>query len=485
MSARVKKHCSILNYLKHADPDLHELIQELCIGKMLVPRRGAPGLAFLRPDKELLKKISDMANSDDDPEPAIIALQSCVILDHMPTVRDFDDKKNDIPTYRRKKLPVSGVDGKKITLKNGAEIVLDTKFQARKDRQNISVYVLSKALVPTDTDDADFSNAKPKNNRAVKGGAELAKTREGLFEQVLKEHREEKTMENRNPAMEMLLGLCTFLKLKEKKDELCAVTSQLSWDTLASLAIVLRPYATAKQDLYVSDDSIAEMSKSTMSNSAFSFYSLSRNPVDDYQSLMDSCEDNVMVDKLKNIQTNGARNMTRFTGGKTLSNMVGELGNLFQSLKRRESYSDCGLIAIAEAELRVASALLHDCKKNNNFVLEHDTAEQVYCKRFTLNEPYADCINPKIQKAHKPSVAEYFSQANLIARSDAIAYLPKLLTDDGGSINTNLTNEDAFIRLDYDLKKHHEEKKDTYASVMNDKLQIWNTIISHLKSKPD
>jgi len=101
----VKKHCSILNYVRHEDSDLYELVQDLCLGRMFNPRRQAAGVTFLHPSKALVKELQKMAGSD-DPEKAVEHLQSLILVDHLPSINDFDAKKTDIPTFRGKKLPV-------------------------------------------------------------------------------------------------------------------------------------------------------------------------------------------------------------------------------------------------------------------------------------------------------------------------------------------------------------------------------------------
>jgi hypothetical protein len=463
MSARVKKHCSLLNYLKHADNDLYELIQELCIGRMLVPRRGTPGIAFLRPDKELLKKIEAMA-AGDDPENAVDALQSCVILDHMPTLRDFDDKKSDIPTYRRKKLPVSGVDGKKVTLKNGAEITLDPKFQSRKDRSNITMYVLSKQLVPTDTDDADFSNAKEKNNRKVKGGAEFANTKSALFEQVLAAHSDEKVMEKRDPAMEVLVSLCDHLADEKESSEIYdAVCSQLSWDTLASLAIILRPYA--KEDVYLGGKLEAWTGWATVKTCGTSspYFSLNPDMVGAYQKHMN----NVIANNACSA-VDSARNSVATYASKV--SIIRQIENGFNSCKavglpsKRADIVSNPMLAMAEAELRITSAILHD---NQQMAIDSHQAVKIFKEKCKLDEPWSLALSRDGGANAFSNIAYYFSSAYLIARSDAFVYLPGCAAD--GSGLDQVANDQSTIRLDKNLKeKLVNGKAEEYKKLMED-----------------
>ena len=255
MSTGVSKQCSILNYLSHADVGLYNLLQDLCIGKMLIPRNGSPGITFLRPDDKMLKEIMKLAASD-EPEKAIEALQSLVILDNLSNIKDFDEKKSDIPTYLRKKLLVTSVSGKKVTLQNNAVIVPDPGFTARKDRSNISVYLISGPLIPSDWPDATMTNAIKIKEK--KGGADLGDSRSMLFESVLKAFCDKP----QDPAMELLAAMYGWACSEEAKaandsDKLKdAIKSKASGDTLATLAIILQPYKNNPD--YVSNECLGK-----------------------------------------------------------------------------------------------------------------------------------------------------------------------------------------------------------------------------------
>lgn len=449
MSARVKKHCSILNYLQYADHNLYDLIQQLCLGRILVPRRGTPGLVFLRPDETLRKRLEQMA-SGPDPEPAIQALQSCVLLDNLPTIRDFEDKKSDIPTWLRRKLPVSGVDGKKVMLKNGAEITPDPGFTPRKDRDNISVYILSKEFVPHDTEDADFSNAKIKNNRKVKGGAEFTANKLRIFQDVLDLHCNEAIMQDRNPAMEVLLSLCGFLEKRAKEPETAehcqqlydAVCSQLSWDTLASLAIVLQPHLSDEIS-YLRQADIQEWAKQC-SNKLTVFYALRDDPVQCYKRYMEHGASCVKSADIEKHREEAVRNVNSLTIRMVLSDNMVRCADAVPAARR--SVVQNVKRVLAEAELRVTSAILHDDHRAH---LDADQAKQVFMQKCKLNEPWAltlsDASNPRVTQ----NLAYFFSIAYLMARSDAFVYHPNACSD-GESLDM-IADEEVCIRLDRQL----------------------------------
>lgn len=436
MSKGVHKHCSVLNYIRHADADLYELIQDLCIGRMFVPKRGSPGITFLRPDKSLLKEIQSMA-SGDNPEEAVEAIQALVLLDNVSSMKEFDEKKNDIPTYLRQKLPVMAADGKKATLKNGAEILPDKDFEARGDRANISVYLLTKALVPPKTEDSDFSNAKVKKSKK-EGGADLGKTRKTLFEAVI-----EKTSSDREPAMEMLVELHKFL---QGKPEQAIVESQFSYDALASLAIVLQPYKTSGT-MYLDDATVGAFitkmhGRDEKVKAQLDIFGLDVNAAAEYEKLCDKKHD--AADSITAQVT-------------SLSATVGKL-NVVQKIRNVLENCKCeGLPAIrvnmtkkekfAEAELRVLSAITFD-----NGV-ETQVLKDLYTK-CTLDAPYM-CDDPEFVKGS--NIGFYFSTVYLIARSDAILYVPGVAS--GGVGLDQIFDENSLVCLNECMKSLRKDAR--------------------------
>jgi hypothetical protein len=449
MSKRVTKHCSILNYIRHADSDLYELIQDLCIGRMLVPRRNTPGLTFLRPDKALLSKIQSMA-SGDNPEEAVRVLQSMVLLDNLPTPGDFDDKKDDIPTFLRKKLGVVSVDGKKVNLKNGGECVVDKDFAARNDRGTISVYVLSKELIPTDGEESQFANAK-KATRKVKGGAEYQQNKRALFESILKRHCNKEFMDAGNPAMEVLTSLCDYLKTEGKTEEYNSVVTHLSNDTLGSLAIVLQAYRPSDDNMtYVKQDVFSTWAARSNNTSAgySSIFYYQDDVLDKYHSHMEAgktlCAG--LESNFKKVQL-----MTASTSAKV--NIVGKLAGAYQDIARglagvnavRGAVLSNRKLALAESELRVFSALLHDEARD---CIDWNEASKLYSDKCNLIQPYIVADKDQIAMSN---MRFYYSSTYLIARSCALCYWP----GHSGSSLDEIANEDEMICLDssLDLKK--------------------------------
>lgn len=460
----VQKHCSVLNYVRHADPDLYELIQDLCIGRIFVPKRGSPGITFLRPDKALLKEIQKMATGE-NPEEAVEALQSLVLLDNISSIKKFDDKKSDIPTYLRQKLPVMSADGKTVKLTNNAEIQIDKDFMSRGDRANISVYIISKALVPAKTEPADFSNAKVEKEK--KGGADFGSSRSAMFEAVLKA-MDNKTAE---PAMDMLVELHCFLNKKGNSDLANLVASQCSYDAIASLACVLQPYKDSDKDdkYYISNDIVnefrthlyGESKDETFYKEQPDMFSLRDNLAADYDKLVcSSCSGaSVVTDLVEKLS--GA--VGKFNIVKKIKEALGNQA-LSAALPGKRANTTV-LERFAEAELRVMSAILFDNDNNPDY-----EALVGLFKKCNLDKPHMLDTESLVNNSN---VGFYYSTVYLIARSDLFCYLPGVAQ--GGVGLNKIFDEDNLVNVNsyfQEKRKAHraassENAKNNLAAIQN------------------
>jgi hypothetical protein len=432
MSKLVSKQCSILNYIRHVDSELHDLVQDLCIGRIFAPRRGGPGVTFLRPDKALLGQLKKLA-SGDNPEEAVAALQSMVLLDHLSDLGDFEDRKSDIPTFLRKKLPVASADGKKVTLKNGAEITVDSDFETRSDRGNIAVYMLSKALVPTDTEPSSGPGKGPRPKKAM-GGADYSGGRQNLFARVLAQCcRKTK----RNPAVEVLVSLMKYLKAKGDDNTLNLVKSQLSGDALASLAIVLQPYRNG-QPTYITADTYNDWASKSQ-NANFDQFCYCANPIAYYVKMMNSCD---CGDVSGYVQAN----QSALAEGVAKPTIIRDINSFYANLKEKSNNpivkqrTASGVLAFAEAELRVLSAVLLD---NSIDCLDHHEATALFTQKCTLDQPYI-CNNK--DAINKANVGFYYSSVYLLSKSDGLFYLPGLYGSQA-NIGDIVKENDTMIHL--------------------------------------
>jgi hypothetical protein len=446
----VSKHCSILNYIRHADNELYELIQDLCIGRMFVPRRGSTGLTFLRPSKSLLAKIKKEAEGD-NPENAISMLQSMILLDHLPSISDFDDKKDDIPNFLRKKLLIKKVGSNEVTLTNDSTIKVDKDFMARADRNNIAVYILD-GEPSASSEASEFKNT---NKKTKKGGAELFDEldRTTVFVQILKKmflSESKSESKKTDAAAELILELVTWAeKNEENKDIAELIKSQVSHDSLASLAIILQPYKSGNK--YISDDQLKSFSSSVYGTDRKAFisypiYSRDMAIKSKYDELITqnkhSCCDS--IEQCRSNLFNEAAKPTIVKSLLTTLNKIkeGDLPKLRKNLSSTEM--------LAEAELRVLSAIILDNSSGNP---EFSEVEKLFSS-CTLDKPYM-CGNQ--EAINSSNVGYYYSTVYLMARSDALCYVPGL---EYGGLLQDIAKEDKCISLSESVKEYYAQKRE-------------------------
>lgn len=439
----VTKYCSILNYLKHNHEELYELIQDLCIGRIFNPRKGSNGVTFLCPDEALTKELKKMA-SGSDPERAVEAIQSVVIPDHLPNLSDFEGV---LPTNVRGKTVNVESSGAKVELAGGASVSLDKDWSSRKDRTNLAVHKLSGAFPKLSE-----GSVEPKK-RAKTGGASMAGlARAALFESVLRECCKPT---KRDPAMELLVSLVQFLEESKQNNELHLVCSQLSGDTLASLAIVLQPYKQAGH--YLSNDVITQF-VAAYHNPAFATFCYVSNPVEIYNNCMKKCakesDDTKTVLKL---QIDLYNRMNKLSAVNMINSTYGSLRKQFATLRGVDVPSSQ---LYAEAELRVLCAI----KKSQSVeqpCLDYDEFSPLF-KNCNLDVPHVLGDQKIISQA---SVAVYYSSVYLIARSDAFFYYPGMID---GSVFTEdteavVSNENLICLAPKELKLSEEVYKKLFA----------------------
>lgn len=446
MSKGVSKQCSILNYLRQNDEELHELIQNLCLGKIFIPRRDSHGITFLRPDKGLTKTLVSMANSD--PEKAVEVIQSLVLTVNLKSLKDFEKYKNNIPTFLRYKLKVADVDSKKVTLANGAVITEDKDFHARKDRDNISVHIISGQLVPTDGDVAEPVKPEPKS---AKGGANLEVPRRELFEQIVKTFCNHST----DSAMEFLVALYTWANTKGHKDLAEVIKSMASYDTLATLACLMQPYRSSAY--YISDTVLSDACRDIMgiSGSAFkdtNHFTANPDCVDVYDELAKCSDWNDLASSIQNKLMEKSETMVKVTAVDTIKKLYNMSLDGLPATRKNAPKS----MLFAEAELRVMSAVIQE---NDTGCLDCDTLLGLF-QNCSLDEPWMCSEKDLLNRAN---IGFYYSTVYLIARSDAFMHLPSYTGDPIGQ----LVNDDKFISLNATFAALNKDRREKSKELLN------------------
>lgn len=438
----VKQHCSILNYLKNVNSDLYDLIQNLCLGRSFSPRRGTRGVTFLNPSKKLTSDLLKLAEKD--ALKAVETIKSLIIVDYLPSCDDLMSVKDDVPTALDKKLVPDKKVGNKVVFKNGSEVSVDSKFVPREDRMNMVVYDLDKKLVDTEGNKAEFKYNKANSSgpKVVKGGGEFSLDRKVLFNTIMKACANDSN--GKDSAMECLV---TIIKAAEDEVVKQAICSQLSWDTKASLAIVLQPYRTANDNCcYVSDELLKKLHDKYSINDGSdlsSYWSYVDNPVGKYREYME-CGFNIIEGKAEAIRNlvNAAREKSNKA---EIIKIINQLHNDFKTTGTNNAIRNQVLeseLFLAEAELRILSA--HINSNSNGRCCVQELNEMF--KKHNLNKPLL--FNDETL-ATKCEITHYISLYNMMLCSDAIFYIPNLFN--GARICEWVSDPNKAIKLDTEV----------------------------------
>lgn len=212
---KVRKSCSITQWLKNYDKKLWDAVEDACALGMFKPKTS--GITFLYPtDSGLRKKIIDLLQ--DGEYEGIKYLQSLVIVDYLPTPRDWDDKMDDIPNRLGLKVEVKSANSSGVTLENGVVIKpFDIKeFEARSDRKNMSVWKYPGKTPPDKGTKTEYSYVKKDAKKPDKRGGfyhkgiskyGLAKVCEGKAQALIQAGRYNEC----NPYVNVLVSYLSYL----------------------------------------------------------------------------------------------------------------------------------------------------------------------------------------------------------------------------------------------------------------------------------
>lgn len=407
MSKGKQHYCSILNYLEDNNNDLYNLVQKLCVGRMFSPRPHM-GVTFLEPDKLLTSQLKKMCDDGEEVK-AVKHLQASVITQHLSSLDDFDDAN--LQNFLRQALPKAAVKDKEVKI--NASVVTNSNFQAREDRNNIAVFTLSGALLPIDGAPAKGDPvAKPKVAKK-KGGAEYGKTRSELFEQVLRACGDGL----RDPALEVLVAMLVHFKNDLNHYDL--ILSQLSKDTLTSLAVILQPYRNSvDQYTYIDDNAFGNFAAQYgKAHNVYAEFVIHPAPAKFYAEQMNEAA-------LKFSQANSAINskLAELSATVAKPTIISDISAAHAELAaapgmpaKRQAVLRNKKLAVAESELRALGAL--QCEDRDIQFVER---QSLYKNKCNLNAPYL-CNQADVKEM---DVAVYYSLPYLIARSDALVYMP-------------------------------------------------------------
>jgi hypothetical protein len=373
------------------------------------------GITFLVPTKDVIPTINKM-----DPAEFVNTMNKLVLQQCIRNISDFNN--NDIPVSLMSddndkflKLPnCTSVENGKAILSDGTEI-----YECKTTNlPNVTVCTVSKIPDVTEVSVYNHSN-KPVLTNSVSGGFDYknnGNSRKAVFESILNCYCSCKNRKNntRDPALELLVALALFY-FGTNRDIYDAITSLFSNDTITTLAIVLQPYRA--QPTYISDkdyDNFAE-NNSDATNVNYCYIN---NPSEMYKKMMKNSAAKYK-DTLSTIVANRNNMLPRISKPTLINNIkqfytnIGSLPSLPDLRKKAlKEYS----LLLAEGELRVMSAILHD---NNNGQISTDELTKLFSS-FTLNKPY---IMDSQDSINSTNIAYFFSGIYAMVRSDYIYYM--------------------------------------------------------------
>jgi hypothetical protein len=166
---KLKKFCKITRYIEQIDGELAQMITDLCLDRLFIPR-GVNGITFLYPKEPAYRKEIISAAYSNNPEKAIQMLESLIVLDYLPRPGDFVLKKDDIPNSLRQKIEVTSADATSVKLSCGAVLKPDLGFAAISTRENMAVYNLTGKQIPLDGPKASMKYSSKRRVNTLSGG---------------------------------------------------------------------------------------------------------------------------------------------------------------------------------------------------------------------------------------------------------------------------------------------------------------------------
>lgn len=253
-----KRYCKIIQYIERHDPDLANLIKNVCLDGI----RGT----FLYPTKQQIQKILNLGYSSES-EKAMDIIQSLTIPVTISKPEDFKNAGNMLGI----KFEVDKIANGKVTLKNGAVLEKAADFEPhkyynRKDKKyadrNISIWKIVSGEAPMTGDEytipyKGYKKGGCETNRMM-GGQENKRSTINAKVTIDFKNYVNSGMKTVNPYLSKVLGLLSHLQVKHPELYKKAVQC-LSYDPITTFYILFEPFKTSGEFL-VPDEIIGELS---------------------------------------------------------------------------------------------------------------------------------------------------------------------------------------------------------------------------------
>ena len=424
-----EQYFSVKHYIKVKHPKFHSILEDT--NELERIRLNMDNTILIPDDKltaQLRKELDQVVQGKANGQLFRDKLQRLVLYKYVPSVEAFANEKintsaGDAVLFEVKNGVAMSGDAK-ITKESGFKLIErkeDNNAKRPVSKQN--VFSLSGGLIETGTERVATQKKK------MMGGRQYENSRAKLFNQVLSVCGSSASSGDysKAPALEVLVSLLQYLEKKGDNKTLELVKSQLSGDTINSLAIILQPYKSSGT-IYLSDELVSDWAKDS-SNPDIELFCYVQNPASVYAKAMsDSKNDDDAVNKV--------REQTKSNVDKSHLTACAELERGLSKVKLsgpRGSLSSSELLA--EAELRVVG-------------LNSELSNNDYMTKYNLDKPYL--CDPNGPVASKEVVT---GTAVCIVNGDAFCYTPSFAH---GKKNVKHSSEfsghgDAFITVNPEL----------------------------------
>jgi hypothetical protein len=186
----------------------------------------------------------------------------------------------------------------------------------------------------------------------------------------------------------------TLLNPEEAKNIKELIESQVSYDTITSLAIILQPYKDIKT--YINNEQFGKIIQGINGNvgdkltnfNKSPVYTYIKNPCKYYENLVETCKFSEVSNKIKKICSELSSKLTKINPSNTINLMLGEIKNIVKPntsvLGKLRCDSPMSLL-FAESELRIVSAIVQE-----NQVMEPEEVSEIISmfNQHNLNQVY-------------------------------------------------------------------------------------------------
>lgn len=281
--------CTIHRWLEVHDSALVDAIDGICAGHYLKPQ-GKSGITFLYPsERDYRAKIIAAQNGDSKAqEEAEDIIKSLVLGVNLPTAASFIAHK-DIPNRLGNKVKAT-TSGNSVVLEGSVHIEPEPSFNARTDRNNMSVWKITKGNMPLTGEKSSFDPNESSKPKKLGGGRHPIKSRIAFakfVEEKFRSYAAKGKLAECDPYLESLLSLLLWLR-KYKNDMYRATLAMIGPQWRIEFYNVFQPY---KSGNYFIDNGIFEQWQSETAGWCF----LDK-PADEYLNIfkeLDSNEDDM------------------------------------------------------------------------------------------------------------------------------------------------------------------------------------------------